>query len=204
MTSIDLERVEVLLFDLGGVIVPWVGIEALQELSGFTRNRVLELFSNNLILKQYEIGKCDDHTFAEELNSIFQLGLDLEATKTLWNSWVKAPYSNTETVIQSLRATYKTACLSNTNSLHWDHLHTVMDMERYFDIKLASHILNLAKPGAAIYEAAINALGVAPEKVIFFDDTAINVEAASNAGLQALHVDRAIGVIPKLKEIGLI
>lgn len=204
MSSINIKKVEVLLFDLGGVIVPWVGIEALENLTSLTRDQVIHHFSNNSVFKKYEIGKCDDDLFAAELNSVFDLGLNIDATKKLWNSWVKSPYANTESILQTLRKTYKTACLSNTNSLHWNHLHTLMDMDTSFDIKFASQILNVAKPDANIYNFAVKALDVEPEKVLFFDDTIINVKAAADMGLQALHVDRAVGVVPKLKEIGLI
>lgn len=204
MPPIDIKKVEILLFDLGGVIVPWVGIEALENLTSLTRDHIIYQFSSNSVLRKYEIGNCDDDLFAAELNAVFDLGLTIDATKKLWNSWVKPPYPNTETVLQSLRKTYKTACLSNTNSLHWNHLYTLMDMETSFDVKFASQIMNVAKPDAKIYELVIKALDVEPEKILFFDDTLINVEAAADMGLQALHVDRAVGVVPKLKEIGLI
>lgn len=201
---LNLDTLKVLLFDLGGVIVPWVGIDALEKLTGLSRAQVTKHFSNNAILSAYEIGACDDDAFAEELNSIFNLGLSTSEIKDLWNSWVKPPFPNTEAVLKSLNKRYITACLSNTNSLHWTHLQTILDLDACFDMTFASQILKSAKPDPEIYQATIKALNVPPESILFFDDTMINVDAAQSAGLQAVHVDRTVGVIPKLREIGLI
>jgi len=38
-------RPKILLFDLGGVIVPWVGLEALADLNKITRDEVAERFN---------------------------------------------------------------------------------------------------------------------------------------------------------------
>jgi putative hydrolase of the HAD superfamily len=44
------------------------------------------------------------------------------------------------------------------------------------------------KPERAIYEAALQRLGVPARDVIFFDDLAANVTAARDAGMQAHQV----------------
>ena len=42
------------------------------------------------------------------------------------------------------------------------------------------------------------------EDIWFFDDTLANIDGAIAVGLTAFHVDREVGVLPLLREIGLI
>ena len=41
------------------------------------------------------------------------------------------------------------------------------------------------------------------EDMWFFDDTLANIDGARAVGLTAFHVDRKVGVLPLLKELGL-
>ena len=54
---------KVLLFDLGGVIVRWTGLDALAKMTGITREDVVEKFGHSSVFSDYEIGLCDDETF---------------------------------------------------------------------------------------------------------------------------------------------
>lgn len=77
-------------------------------------------------------------------------------------------------------------------------------MSASFDIMIASQIIKIAKPDRACYYKAVEILGVKPDTILFFDDTKINVEMAQKSGMQALHIDRAQGVVPTLKALNLI
>ena len=87
---------------------------------------------------------------------------------------------------------------------HWAHLNTLFSTHDTFDFPFASHHLQEAKPDRACYTKPLSIMGVDPTDVWFFDDTEVNVEAAREAGLKSFHVDRAVGVLPLLKTLGLI
>ena len=57
---------------------------------------------------------------------------------------------------------------------------------RGFDHLTFSHQLRTAKPDLAIYRHAAEGLGVEPSRVLFIDDRADNIEAARQAGMQAV------------------
>lgn len=193
-----------LLFDLGGVIVPWVGIEALIELTGLTRSAVLKEFEQNTLFAAHEIGQCEDDVFLRELINAFDLKVDVTEAKRLWQSWVKPPFPGTSGVLQDLQQRFNTACLSNTNALHWTRLQDILPLETSFHKAYASHLLGAAKPDARCYQLAIDDMGVAPENVTFFDDTQANIDAALALGMDAHLVDRSVGVLPLLKKLDLI
>lgn len=199
-----MEHPKVLLFDLGGVIVRWVGLDILGDKAGFSREEVERRIARSQIFGDYETGRCDDDTFADELVSKFLLDRPPVAAKDLWNSGVQECYAGTKDMLVKLRKDYTIACLSNTNALHWGHLPTHINIDDYFDHSYASHLINAAKPAPQSYRIPIQEMGVSPSDIWFFDDTMINVDAAKAAGMEAFHVDREVGVIPTLKELGLL
>ena len=192
------------MFDLGGVIVRWVGIDALAEITGLTREAVSKRFSASDIFSAYEIGQCNDDVFVQELITQFKLAVSLSEAKAMWNSWVQESYVGTKDMLSQLRKHYTLACLSNTNALHWQHLPTHINIEDYFDHSYASHLINVAKPNAESYLIPIQDMGVSPSDIWFFDDTLANVEVAKSVGMMAYHVDRDVGVIPTLQTLGLL
>ncbi len=195
----------ILLFDLGGVVVPWVGFEALAEMTGFDREEIDDRFQMDPATRRYERGLSTSAEFCEAFPRVFDLDLAPEDVPALWNSWVHAPFRGVVEAIQSLKARHRTACLSNTNALHWAHLGQMIDLPDLFDPPMASHILKAAKPDREIYEMALARLGHPnPADIWFFEDTKKNIEGARAAGLTVHPVDRKQGVLPVLESLGLI
>jgi putative hydrolase of the HAD superfamily len=99
-------------------------------------------------------------------------------------SWL---HPNTATLAAAERAAqrgYHLAILSNAPidlAGALDHVSWLSPFEaRYFSCRL-----RLSKPEPAIYEAVIARLGAKPEDIIFLDDRADNVAAASGRGIRA-------------------
>lgn len=195
---------KVLLFDLGGVIVRWAGLDALAKITGLGREQVAEKFSRSSVFSDYELGLCDDDTFTQALIIEFGLKVSPEHAKALWQEWVGETYAGTKEALNALRQDYTIACLSNTNALHWAWLPRHIVIEDYFDYGFASHLIKAAKPDARSYQICIEKMGVIPSNIWFFDDTLVNVEAATALDMRAFHVDRAHGVIPVLRELRLL
>ena len=193
---------KILLFDLGGVIVPWVGLEALADLNNLTRTEVAERFNASAVFNDFERGQASEAEFLREFQRVFSLpDTDIAA---LWNSWVRPPYPGTLEALSDLKTHFTTACLSNTNSLHWGHLDTMFKLEDTFHYAFASHEIQEAKPDADSYLKPIKTMQCSVEDIWFFDDTLANIDGAIAVGLTAFHVDREVGVLPLLREIGLI
>jgi len=199
-----MSRPQILLFDLGGVIVRWTGIEALMDMKGLSRDQVIERFATVPTLVDYEVGKCDDDSFARAMLDVFELGLTITDFKQVWQDWVGDTYPGAKSALKTLRQDFTLACLSNTNALHWSCLEDRIDIPAYFDHAYASHLIKAAKPASESYQIPMEDMGVSPSNVWFFDDTLLNVEAARNLGIRSFHIDRSVGVIPTLKELGLL
>ena len=193
---------KVLLFDLGGVIVPWVGIIELSRIKGLSEADILVKASKSDIFSAYEIGDCSTDVFLDELARMFNL--ERPALSRLWNEWVQSPYAGTRAALLKLKEQFTIACLSNTNQSHWDYLtdtHNIIDV---FDHAYASHIIKAAKPNAKAWQLCLHDMNIAASDVWFFDDTQANIDAAQSMGITSYHVDRNVGVIPTLQSLGLL
>lgn len=198
------DGIDVLLFDLGGVVVPWVGIDAIADQVGHSPAVIRDRFESSDILHGHQIGTVDDETFLAELKTQFDLKADIAQLAVDWNSWVHPPFPGVIEAIQSLQGRYRTACLSNTNALHWSHLHQLFDVQAVFEPALASHDMQLAKPDPEIFKATVERIGVPASHILFFDDTMDNVRMARQMGLQAEPVESGRGVLPVLKRLGFV
>lgn len=76
------------------------------------------------------------------------------------------------------------------------------DLERiglagHFGVSLAAHRFGRAKPDAAIFHAACEALGVAPAATVYVgDDPQLDVQGAQQAGLRAVWMNRFERALP--------
>ncbi len=89
--------------------------------------------------------------------------------------------------------------LSNT----WpslDRKYRLLGLREYFRAFVLSCHVGCSKPDTRIFRAAIEALGLPPENILFVDDAPENVEAASKLGLAAVLMARygrpASGTMP--------
>ena len=67
----------------------------------------------------------------------------------------------------------------------------VIGLAQHFQVCLSAPRLGCAKPGAAIFHLACEALGVAPAEALYVgDDPHLDIEGARRAGLQTMWIDR--------------
>jgi putative hydrolase of the HAD superfamily len=103
------------------------------------------------------------------------------------------PFEDVLPTLSSLRGRVALGSVSNG----------VADLEaiglaHYFQASVAAHRFGCAKPDAAIFHAACDALGVAPQEAVYVgDDPFIDVEGAQKAGLCAAWMNRA-GLKPQI------
>ena len=78
---------------------------------------------------------------------------------------------------------------SNTNPAHVAHFSQAYAgvLGHFREIFLSSSI-GLRKPDAEAYDHVVKAIGVPASRILFFDDSAANIEGARARGLCAIHV----------------
>jgi putative hydrolase of the HAD superfamily len=183
-------RPSVLLFDLGGVLVDYSGVEDLRPLlpESLDDEALLARWAACPYSLAYGAGQLTTEEFVPLFLRDWRIDLEPAAFRAAWEGWVRGWLPGAAELIRDLRPQYRLAALSNSNASHWEQL-ARLGMLDAFDLALGSHELGVRKPDPAIYREALSRLAVPADAVLFFDDSAANVDAARGVGMQAVHVD---------------
>jgi glucose-1-phosphatase len=182
-----MRRPELLLFDLGGVLVDNVAFERLSATPGIGMEGVdiKRKWLASTTVRSFELGAISPKAFATAFVEEWHLPVDPEIFLADFAGWPRGFYPGALELLERLRKEFKVACLSNSNSVHWERLGRLSE---HFDVALSSHLLEAIKPDALCFELALRECGTSMQRVAFFDDSLENVAAAREFGIQALHV----------------
>ena len=140
-------------------------------------------------LSAYQDGSMDEDAYLLQLGG--DLGLTPERARAAHAAILEGDYVGAKGLIEELRAAgAHTACLSNTNALHWVAL---TDPRRHpalaeLDRRFASFEIRANKPRPEAFRAVTGAFPDSGRR-LFFDDLADNVAAALALGWEAHRVD---------------
>ncbi len=179
------EPIEVVLFDMGGVIVE---LGPLDELLGAEGTRADEFWPRWLAspaVRALESGRCSVERFAEDL--VEELALDLSPAEVVdrFAAFPRGLYPGAVDMVTSLVDGIASGVLSNTNELHWNHQIDADTIQELFHHRYLSYRLGLTKPDRAMFDHVIEDLGRPARRILFIDDNRINVDGARAAGMRA-------------------
>jgi HAD superfamily hydrolase (TIGR01509 family) len=180
--------VEIVLFDLGGVLIDPGGVGQMRTLSGIESDE--ELWHRWLTcpwVHSFESGTCTPQDFAAGVVADWELSISADQFLTEFRSWTADPLPGADEIVRHVQRVVPTGCLSNTNALQWDVFSKWPVLDE-FDFRLLSFELGVAKPDPAIFEIVAERLPSPRGKVLFLDDNVLNTDAAMAAGFQAVHV----------------
>jgi glucose-1-phosphatase len=182
---------DVVLFDLGGVLVRLGGVEEWGAL--IAERDEARLWSTWLAcpwVRRFERGQCTPVEFGRGMVDQYALPMEPDEFLKRFTAWPKGLFEGAAELVRALAPGVRRACLSNTNSLHWGQQLDSTTLAALFDHTFLSHQMGLVKPDAEVYLHVVEALGCAPERILFLDDNQPNVDAARACGLRA---ERAVG-----------
>lgn len=192
--------IDVLLFDLGGVLVEFSGVRELAVLlqGRFSEAEILEQMSRYLPSEQFGLGKLSPEDFGNHFVKDWNLELPAEDFLREFQSWSKRLFPGAVELLTLLRPRFRLAALSNSNELHWERNTNDLGVTSLFEVAISSHHIGLYKPNPQMYLTALDRLGASPDSVMFFDDVPANVTAASALGIHAFQVEGVEGVRSRL------
>jgi len=96
---------------------------------------------------------------------------------------------------------HRMAILAN-NVREWEPLwRSKLPVDEIFELIVDSAWVGMRKPDPAIYHLTLERLGVAPEASLFIDDNELNVEAARELGMRAVHFRSNEQAIPEIRDL---
>jgi epoxide hydrolase-like predicted phosphatase len=106
--------------------------------------------------------------------------------------------------IRSLKASgYKVLVLSNFSKAALEGSPDAMGFLSEVDGGILSYRDRVVKPDPAIYKLLMERYDLVPEKTVFIDDTAVNIEAAKNLGWNGIVFESKEQVLSELSALGI-
>lgn len=119
---------------------------------------------------------------------------------TLWNSCF-TEITPMKELFLSLKGRLPVYILSNTNLLHFTALRKQFPFLERADGLILSYEEKCRKPQPRIYEIALRRAGVSGGEAVFIDDLPANIEAARQAGINALLFTSHAELLPRLSAL---
>ncbi len=182
-----MSAIRCILFDLGGVLVRFRGVERVAEWLGDAEvgEEHWRRWLGSGSVRDFERGRLSPEQFAIGFLEEFRLDLSPGAVLDELRGFVGGPLEGATELLDELRPHYLVACLSNTNRLHWPRVSRKMQFDRRLHRAFPSFETGLLKPDPEAFEHVCRELDLTPGEILFFDDAPPNVEAAHALGFQA-------------------
>ncbi|MDI1261998.1 MAG: HAD family phosphatase [bacterium] len=198
---------DVLLFDLGRVVLDISFDQVMARWADHadcTPDELARRFVVNDSFKHHETGKIDDAAFFADLRQSLGIGISDDQFLEGWNAIFTGEMPGIAPLLASAAKRMPLYAFSNTNPAHVAHFSAAYaDVLRHFREIYLSSSIGLRKPDAEAYDHVVKAIGVPASRILFFDDSAANIEGARARGLGAIHVTSTDDVARALSALGI-
>ena len=179
------------IFDFGDVFINLERKTCMNLLSQYLGINTLNerLMDVNL---NYEVGAISTAEFLQ----FYKIEFNVSEEKIIhvWNSLIGDFPKHRLQFIKDLKQQghYKLILLSNTNTLHINHIKEHVsfyeDFKSCFDAFYLSHEIQLRKPHLDIYQFVLDQNNLKPEHCLFIDDMQENTTAANSLGINTWNI----------------
>lgn len=199
-------RVDVVVFDIGGVLLDWSPDYVYRELIPDAGQR--EHFLTNIATSSWNQQQDAGRSWAEAVAELTSLHPEhaewIEAYDTGWLKMAKGIFEDTAAVFTELRALgVPTYALTNFSVEKWAVAKETFPILRQFDGEVVSGAEQTIKPDEKIYRILIERFDLDPARTFYTDDMQYNVDGARAVGLDAELFTGATTLRAQLKERGL-
>ena len=201
----EMDRIEHIVFDLGGVLIDWDGVTPLNQLTEgrLSLEDARRFWFLSPWIARFEKNECTSKEFAEGIVEDLSLKLTPDEFIQEFLAWNKGFQSGCTTMLKRLRERYTLSCLTNNNTLYINDLTQNPGLKKKFDHLSISYQTGFLKPTSEAFEYVIDKLNSPPETILFFDDNIECVYTAKRKGLVAYQVKGCSQVVKVLTQLKL-
>ena len=181
-------KIKAIIFDLGNVLIGFdhrIGVKRILRHTSKSDREIYDLFFDSVFTREFEKGKISCREFFAKVRDMLELQIGYEEFLPIWNEIFFAK-PEMERFVASLNSGKRLVLLSNVNQLHYEYLTSAFTSAFSLfspDKIIPSFRAGFMKPDREIYELALSAAGAAAEEVVYVDDRADLIEAASGYGI---------------------
>ena len=200
-------KIDTIIFDLGGVLVDWQPEYVYNEVfEGDTKK--VAWFLNSICTSEWNLQQYAGKLMAtatEELIAQYpQYATWIRIFYDRWPDMLKGSIPETVAILEQLKASEKYRLYALTN---WNAETFHIAQERFAFLKLfegivVSGVEKMVKPHKEIYQLCLNRFNIQAANALFIDDNYDNIKGAQAVGLHTIHFKNAEQLKEALKEFG--
>jgi FMN phosphatase YigB (HAD superfamily) len=154
---------DVLLFDLGGVLIELTGVAQMIAWTGIADNEELwRRWLTSPSVRGFETGRTTADEFAAAMCLEFALPVAAAEFMAEFAMWPRHVFPGGHELLGALASRHRLAALSNNNAVHWERISRDMGLGGYFSASFLSHEIGLIKRGPVIIRQAALRAGLRP------------------------------------------
>ena len=202
-------RLENIVFDLGGVLVDWSPKYLYNKVFDNDENRVSS-FLSQVCTSEWNIEQDAGRSLADATQFLVEKFPEEEAYIRMyydrWEEMLRGEIKGTVTLLEDLKARNEHNLFALTN---WSAETFPIALERFdflgfFEGIVVSGEERTRKPFRKIYEILFDRYNIDPSSSIFIDDSLHNVEAAVELGMKGVHFKNPEQLISELRTFGIV
>lgn len=206
MTQVKNGPIDTVVFDLGGVLIDWSPYHLYRKL--FDSDAEIARFLEEIDLFNWLRGVDADIGFQRGVAELSaRLPHHAGLIQAYWDRWpetLNGTMDDSLALVDELRAKGTPLyVISNWSSETWHHAEGFPFL-KWFDGVVVSGLEGVAKPDARIFTLTCERYGLVPERCVFIDDMANNVESARNLGFHAIQFQTASSLRRDFVTLGLL
>ena len=196
------------IFDIGRVIVRLQPERALEPLAaraggGRSAQQIWAAVQEDPRWDDWQEGRIQPQEWHQHLTRQLNVSLGFPEFCAAWNRALHPDTILEDSLFERLAARCGLAVLSNTDPLHSAALEAEFTFLRHFPARIYSCRVGASKPAPAIYQAALDAVGVQAGEALYIDDIPEYAEAARRVGLDAIRFEDPSQLLEELSRRGL-
>ncbi len=194
----DPRDIEVLLLDLGGVIIDIDPERTSQAFAKLGNGKILEAHSRaeqDRLFDRLERGEISAGEFRATLREKAGMEASDEAIDEAWNALLLDIPRERYRFLQRAAQHYRLHLFSNTNEIHMLGFQRIVEnsfgfenFRQLFEGIHLSYELGARKPEERAFNELLKRLGCSPQQILFVDDTKAHVQSAQEKGIKAHHL----------------
>jgi len=200
--------INTIIFDLGGVLIDWNPRHLYRTIFG-DDHAAMEWFLANVCTQEWNLqqdaGRPWREAVAEAQACHPNHAVHIRAYWERWEETLGGAIEGTVALLDELRSKpVRLLALTNWSAETFPIGRQRFPFLDWFEGIVVSGAEKQIKPDRAIYELLLQRYRVDPERAVFIDDSAANVEGARRAGLHAIHFRDPPALRRELAALGLL
>src|SRR5258708_24430846 len=147
-----------LIFDLGGVIIPFDFKRAyarLEPMCGYPPSEIRRRLSSTDLVRRFETGFIAPAAFVREICAVLGVALTFDDFCDLWTCVLLPETLIPDALFPTWKKRYRLVLLSNTNPIHFEMIRRSYPVMRHFEHLVLSYRSGAVKPSPVIHQGAL-------------------------------------------------